>query len=98
MVAPLPAAGVAAAYASATKPAAAGAEDSGFGGLLQRAMQGAIDAGHQADAAATAGLTGQASVTDVVTAISRAELSLQTAVTVRDRVVAAYQEVMRMQL
>jgi flagellar hook-basal body complex protein FliE len=31
-----------------------------------------------------------------VLAISRAELALQTAVTVRDRVVAAYQDVMRM--
>ena len=41
-------------------------------------------------------LTGQGSVTDVVLAVGRAELTLQTAVAVRDRVVAAYQDVMRM--
>jgi flagellar hook-basal body complex protein FliE len=35
-------------------------------------------------------------VTDVVLAVGRAELTLQTAVAVRDRVVAAYQDVMRM--
>jgi flagellar hook-basal body complex protein FliE len=35
-------------------------------------------------------------VTDVVLAVARAELALQTAVAVRDRVVAAYQDVMRM--
>ena len=32
----------------------------------------------------------------VVEALSEAELALQTAVTIRDRVVAAYQEVLRM--
>ena len=41
-------------------------------------------------------LTGQGSVTDVVLAVSRAELALQTATAVRDRVVTAYQDVMRM--
>jgi flagellar hook-basal body complex protein FliE len=49
-----------------------------------------------AAAAATRALTGQGSVTDVVLAVGRAELTLQTAVAVRDRVVAAYQDVMRM--
>jgi flagellar hook-basal body complex protein FliE len=39
---------------------------------------------------------GEGSVTDLVIAVGRAELTLQTAVAVRDRVVAAYQEVMRM--
>jgi flagellar hook-basal body complex protein FliE len=52
--------------------------------------------GREADAAATRALTGQGSVTDVVLAVGRAELTLQTAVAVRDRVVAAYQDVMRM--
>ena len=35
-------------------------------------------------------------VVGLVVAVGRAELTLQTAVAVRDRVVAAYQEVMRM--
>jgi flagellar hook-basal body complex protein FliE len=35
-------------------------------------------------------------VADVVTALSRADLALQTTVALRDRVVSAYQDVMRM--
>jgi flagellar hook-basal body complex protein FliE len=61
-----------------------------------RATQQAVEMGRAADATSTAALTGQGSVTDVVLAISRAELALQTATAVRDRVVSAYQEMMRM--
>lgn len=39
---------------------------------------------------------GTADLTDVVTAMSKAEVTLQTVVTVRDRVVQAYQEILRM--
>ena len=82
------------AYRAAAQPAQeAGAE---FGAALHRAMERAVDIGRSADTAATAALAGQGSVTDVVLAVSRAELALQTAVAVRDRVVSAYQEIMRM--
>jgi flagellar hook-basal body complex protein FliE len=86
-----------AAQGSARAPAGgADAGIGGFGGALARAMEGAVEVGRSADAAATQALMGQGSVTDAVLAISRAELALQTTVSVRDRVVAAYQEVMRM--
>ena len=97
MAAPiLGAAAGAAAYRAATGAGAALAEGAGFAETLSRAAQGAIDIGRSADAASTQALTGQGSVTDVVLAISRAELALQTATAVRDRVVTAYQDVMRM--
>ncbi|MFC0408517.1 flagellar hook-basal body complex protein FliE [Roseomonas elaeocarpi] len=89
------------AYRAATQPGGdatagvTGTADS-FGSVLTRAMQGAVEAGHQADTASTQALTGQGSVTDVVLAVSKAELTLQTAVAVRDKVVAAYQDIMRM--
>jgi flagellar hook-basal body complex protein FliE len=92
--------GAAAAYRTAQGLGEAGAAAAGaagsFGDALGRAVQGAIQTGHRADASATAALTGSGSVTDVVLAISRAELALQTATAVRDRVVTAYQDVMRM--
>ena len=94
---PLAAAGAAAAayrLADALPQAAAGG--AGFGAALTRAMEQAVDVGRQADTATTTALSGQGSVTDVVLAVGRAELTLQTAVAVRDRVVAAYQDVMRM--
>jgi flagellar hook-basal body complex protein FliE len=90
------AAGAAAAYRSAASSAAPAEAASGFGAAMQRALEQAVEVGREADAASTAALTGQGSVTDVVLAVSRAELALQTTVAVRDRVVAAYQEVMRM--
>jgi flagellar hook-basal body complex protein FliE len=69
---------------------------SDFGSVLQRAVQSAVDAGHTADAAAASGIAGNADVTAVVTAVSKAELALQTTVTIRDRVVQAYQDIMKM--
>ncbi len=69
---------------------------SSFGALLGQMTQGALEAGHAADTTSAAALVGQGGVTEVVMAVSKAELALQTAVAVRDRVVAAYQDVMRM--
>ena len=80
---------------AAAAPAASGA-GGGFGAALQRAVEGAVAAGHEADAGGVRALTGGGGVTDVVLALSRAELALQTAVAVRDRMVSAYQDVMRM--
>lgn len=89
-------AGAAAAYRAASGAADAVQAGQGFGAALQRAVEGAIGDGRAADQAATAALSGQGGVTEVVLAISRAELALQAATAVRDRVVTAYQEVMRM--
>jgi flagellar hook-basal body complex protein FliE len=93
------AAGGIAAQAAAAYRAAAGAtpaEEGGFGALVQRAMAQGVEIGRSAEAASTAAMLGQGSVTDAVLAIGRAELALQTTVAIRDRVVAAYQDVMRM--
>ncbi len=76
--------------------ASAVAEGGGFGVVLAQVAQGALDSGHAADAASAGALAGQGGVTEVVMAVSKAELALQTAVAVRDRVVAAYQDIMRM--
>jgi flagellar hook-basal body complex protein FliE len=92
----LPPVQAAAAYRATQAQTAAGAEGGDFGATLQRAMEQAVDIGRSADAASTQALLGQGSVTDVVLAVSRAELALQTATTLRDKVVAAYQDVMRM--
>jgi flagellar hook-basal body complex protein FliE len=72
----------------------AGAGD--FGATLQRALQGAVDNLHTADTQTTQALTGGGNLTDVVTALSRAELTLQTATAIRDRVVQAYQDIIKM--
>ena len=67
-----------------------------FGATLQNALQGAVDAGHDADAKSMAALNGTGNLTDVVTAVARAQLALQSATAIRDRVVQAYQDIMKM--
>ena len=99
---PLTPGGAAAAYRanmaapSATPAATGGGEGASFGETLSRAVQNAVNTSREAEVASARGLMGEGSVTDLVVAVGRAELTLQTAVAVRDRVVAAYQEVMRM--
>ena len=55
-----------------------------------------MPAGRQADAQSAAAISGGGNITEVVTAVSKAELALQTTVAIRDRVVQAYQDIMRM--
>jgi flagellar hook-basal body complex protein FliE len=83
------------AYAKVDRGDAGGAVGS-FGSVLQNALNGAIETGHAAENSAIQAISGGGNLTDVVTALSRAELALQTATAVRDRVVSAYQDIMKM--
>lgn len=76
--------------------AASGATGGGFGTALQRALEGAVRTGQNAEDKAMQAISGTGSLTDVVTALSQAELTLQTATAVRDRVIQAYQDIIRM--
>lgn len=67
-----------------------------FGGVLSRALHGVVDASSRAETASMQAIAGQGDITQVVTAVAKAELALQTTVTLRDRVVQAYQDIMRM--
>lgn len=67
-----------------------------FGSVLQNAIGGAIETGHTAETEAMQAIAGDGNLTEVVTALSRAELALQTATAIRDRVVQAYQDIMKM--
>jgi flagellar hook-basal body complex protein FliE len=82
----------------AAKPAGAAAAAGGlnFGSLLQGALEGVAQSGHKAEAQALSAATGKADIVDVVTAVAESEAALETLVAVRDRVIAAYEEIMRM--
>jgi flagellar hook-basal body complex protein FliE len=69
---------------------------SGFGSALNRALEGAVQAGREADSQSMKAIGGGGNLTEVVTAVARAELALQSTVAIRDRVVQAYQDIMRM--
>ncbi|MCW0234245.1 MAG: flagellar hook-basal body complex protein FliE [Ferrovibrio sp.] len=70
--------------------------DSGFGQMLGEALQNTVDAQKTAEATSAQAVSGKADVTDVVTAVTNAEMALDTVVAVRDRVISAYQEILRM--
>ena len=80
-----------------TPPAGGVKEGGGFGDVLKQALDEAVGTAkgsEQKVAAITAGREGN--IVDVVTAVAEAEATLQTVVTVRDKVITAYQESMRM--
>ncbi len=73
-----------------------GSGGGGFGEMLTEALQSTVDAQKTAEATSAKAVNGKADVTDVVTAVTNAEVALDTVVAVRDRVISAYQEIMRM--
>jgi flagellar hook-basal body complex protein FliE len=82
---------------SARKPGAAGpAPDGNFGSLLRNAVDGVAQSGKAAEMQALAVANGKADIVDVVTAVAESEAALETLVAVRDRVIAAYEDIMRM--
>lgn len=67
-----------------------------FGDLLTQAMQGVANTGARADVQTVAAAQGQGDLVDVVTAVAESEAAIETLVAVRDRIIAAYEEIMRM--
>ncbi|MGV3635381.1 MAG: flagellar hook-basal body complex protein FliE [Pseudorhodoplanes sp.] len=98
------AAGAAKAYAALAKlanpaEAVSKVKDAGgenFGAVLRDAMGQLSQAARNTDAQAQTVATGKANVVDVVTAVAESETAVETLVAVRDRVIAAYEEIMRM--
>jgi flagellar hook-basal body complex protein FliE len=74
----------------------AGAPMASFGELVTNQLDDAIRSGRAAEQKSADALVGKADLQQVVEAVTAAELNLSTVTAVRDRVVAAYQEIMRM--
>lgn len=79
---------------SAVKSAEAPAGAS-FGDVLKEAAQTAINAQHKSEKISAAAVVGKASMTDVLQAVNDAEIALNTVLAVRDRVVQAYEQILR---
>lgn len=72
------------------------ADSVSFADLLQSSVQDSIETMRTGEDMSAKAVTGEADLTDVVQSITAAELTLQTVVSVRDRMVSAYQEILRM--
>lgn len=67
-----------------------------FADLVKDSIGDTLTASKASESTSLKAINGKADVVDLVTAINDAEMSLQTVIAVRDRVVQAYQEIMRM--
>jgi flagellar hook-basal body complex protein FliE len=88
------------AYANAAKimsnaaPPTAGGES--FGELLQNAASSTMDTLKKGEQASLQAVTGNADLASVTQAVTDAQVALQTVVAVRDRVISAYQDIIKM--
>jgi flagellar hook-basal body complex protein FliE len=67
-----------------------------FSSLLKDGARNAIESGKRSEELAKQAITGKADVRDVVAAVNNAELTLQTVVAVRDKVINAYSDILKM--
>ncbi len=67
-----------------------------FGDMLKTMVGDAAETSKQSENMTVASLANEAEMIDVVNAITSAEVTLETVVAVRDKVIEAYQSIMRM--
>lgn len=88
------------AYANANRMASGAAPSTGqgesFSTLLQQAGKGVVEALGKSEAASLQAVTGKADLAAVTEAVTNAQVALQTVVAVRDRVISAYQDILKM--
>jgi len=75
-----------------------GTESAGpsFSSVLKDAIGSVAESGRKSDAQAMAMTSGKANVMDVVTAVAETDVAVSTLVSVRDRVIQSYEDIMRM--
>ncbi|MEE2745564.1 MAG: flagellar hook-basal body complex protein FliE [Pseudomonadota bacterium] len=67
-----------------------------FSQMVKNLAESAVEVGKKSEAQSAAAASGKADLNSVVVAVAEAELTLNTVVAVRDKVVQAYQEILRM--
>ncbi|MDK9697935.1 MAG: flagellar hook-basal body complex protein FliE [Siculibacillus sp.] len=67
-----------------------------FGQMVRAALGDVVDQGRASENKALAYAAGKADVVDVVTAVAETQTAFETMVTLRDKVIAAYEDIMKM--
>ena len=75
---------------------ASGGGGTSFGDLVKNAISDVMDGGRKSDAQTVAMASGKANVMDVVTAVAETDVKVSTLVSVRDKVIQAYEDIMKM--
>jgi flagellar hook-basal body complex protein FliE len=81
-----------------SNPSKSSGEESGpsFSALLKDAVGSVMEAGRKSDAQTVAMASGKANVMDVVTAVAETDVAVSTLVSVRDKVIQSYEDIMKM--
>ena len=82
--------------ASGVDPKSKSSTETAFGNLLSETLDRAREGTANAEATEMKALAKEADLVDVVTALSNAELAVETVVAVRDRVIQAYNDIIKM--
>ena len=67
-----------------------------FSQMVKNFAEGAVEVGKKSEAQSAAAAAGKADLNSVVVAVAEAELTLNTVVAVRDKVLEAYRQIIRM--
>jgi flagellar hook-basal body complex protein FliE len=67
-----------------------------FGAMLKDAIGSVLETGRKSDAQTVAMASGKANVMDVVTAVAETDVAVSPLVSVRDRVIQSYEDIMKM--
>lgn len=67
-----------------------------FGSMVKAGVEKVVSTQMKSEQMSADAVAGTANITDVVQAVTEAEVVVQTAKAVRDRVIGSYQEIMRM--
>ncbi len=70
--------------------------DNSFVNMVTDSLQNSAQVGWHAEEMTLKQIAGEADLKDVVTAVANAEHTLETVIAVRDKVLTAYQEILRM--
>ena len=85
-----------AAGADAAAKTAGGGAEGGFAAALEEAATSAMETLQKSETVSMQAAAGEADLLEVVSAVNDAEATLRTVVSVRDKVVQSYQEILRM--
>lgn len=82
--------------AVAPDAAAAGGQGGDFAGMVRTTLGAVTDSARTAETRMQGYAAGRVDLVDVVTAVAETEVALETMVSIRDRVIQSYEEIMRM--
>jgi len=84
------------AYKNTANMVETGGNSSAFSGMVNSAVKGAVDSLRQGELISNKALVNEAGLDELAVSVANAEMTLRTVVAVRDRIISAYQDIIKM--